>query len=238
MRRSPDRPWLSAGLLALASALLSGCAENESMLFIDGVLAMEAPECEVTADSGSTLLLSGVVDAALTETYRGVLLVGNQLVRRGARDQLRTETATVSIDGTEVHVLDSDQRELDSYTVPSSGTISPGTGTEAGYGGVGTDLLQPVDRFLSQGLVVVDVQVYGETLGGQAVESNWFTFPIRVTYGELIDYPADAMDPNTGLCSGPAPEEAVDPCYPGQDGPTACTSCRDRVQLCYEPFQP
>ena len=232
MRPSPP---LAVGVLALAG-MLSSCAESESMLFIEGVLAMEAPECEVVADSGSSLLLSGVVDVALTDTYQGVLLVGNQLVRRGSRDQLRTETATVSVDGTEIHVLDSDQNELTSYTVPSSGTISPGTGTEAGYGGGGTDLLRPAASFLGQGLVVVDVQVFGETLGGQTVESNWFTFPIRVTQGDLIGYPSDSMDPNTKLCTGPASDNASITCYPGQDGITSCTACRDRVELCYNPY--
>jgi hypothetical protein len=222
MRRFLHRPYLAVGLLTASSSFSFGCAENESMLFIGGVMAPEPPECVFTPDSGATMLLSGSVDPALTDTYRGVLLVGNQLTRRGSTDQLRTESARVSVEGTEVHVLTRDGNELASYTVPASGDIRPASGQEAGYGAVGTDLVYSVERYIGR-VVVVDVQVYGKTLGGQDVESNWFSYPIHVLRrGALIDYPMEAM---SGSDSNGAAQETSSPCFAGQDGVTTCTEC-------------
>ena len=231
MRRFLHRPCLSVGLLITGSSLSFGCAENESMLFIGGVLAPNPPECEFMPDPGATTLLSGSVDPALTNIYRGVLLVGNQLVRRGSTDQLRTESARVSVEGTEVHVLTRDGDEVDKYTVPASGDIPPASGQEAGYGAVGTDLLQPVRDYIDD-VMVVSVQVYGKTLGGQPVESNWFTYPIHVqTWGSLIEYPLEAMSSDNRCVL--AAQETTAPCYAGQDGMTTCTLCG--ADVCTDP---
>jgi len=200
------------------------------MLFIGGVLAVDPPECIASPDSGSTILLSGIVDPALTGVYTANLLVGNQLVPKASSTQVRTETARVSVEGTEVHVLTVNGGTIREYTVPASGDIGPGTGQDPGYGVVGTNLLQPLDAFLGYTEVVADVQVYGKTLGGQSVQSNWFTFPIHIgPRGWLVDYPAEAV--TNGRCTGEA-EESTRPCFLGQDGLTSCTACRGLAEEC------
>lgn len=231
MRRFLHQRCLAAGLLAAGGSCLVGCADNESVMFIKGVMLMEPPECTVTAEAGAVLLLNGTVDAALTEVYQSVLLVGNQLVRKGSPNQMRTETSRVSMEGAEVHVLTVGGIELDSFTVPASGDIGPGSGQEPGYGTIMVNLLEHVPKFAGEGTVIVDVQVFGETLGGQAVESNWFTFPIQVGTRWLIEYPPEALS-SDGHCVSAADEETR-PCFTGQDGLTTCTLCAGSTEACF-----
>lgn len=224
MRRLLHREWVAAGFLV--TGLLSGCADNESVLFIAGVMKPEAPDCEFTPQAGSTMLMRGTVDSALTESYQAALLVGNQITRQGSRDQLRTETSRVSIVGAEVHVLDEADNDLGEFTVPAQGQIVPGSGQEAGYGVVYAELLRPVSDFTGQ-VVIVNVQVYGETLGGEEVESNWYRFPIRVVSGMLIEFPAGV---GLGGACDHVETSKKSSCFIGQDGLTPCTQCLDRPE--------
>jgi hypothetical protein len=212
MRRSLHRHLVAAGSLLAIGGLLSGCADNDSVLFIRGVIMPEPPDCTFGAEATGTTLMSGRVDRSFVgvDSYQAALLVGNQITRQGSRDQLRTETSRVSILGAEVHVLSEDGGELESYTVPAHGQINPGSGQEPGYGVVSAVLLDGLDLGVSQ--VVSKVQVYGETLGGQDVESNWFRFSIEIADGEL----------NLGDCSESlATSDESTTCWLGQDLP-AC----------------
>ena len=210
MRRLLHRHLVAAGSLVAIGGLLSGCADNDSVLFIGGVIMPEPPDCTFGAEAGGPTLTSGTVDETLTltDSYQAALLVGNQITRQGSRDQLRTETSRVSILGAEVHVLEDGGGELDAFTVPANGQIDPGSGQEPGYGVVYTELLADV-RALGAGRFISRVQVYGETLGGREVQSNWFRFPVEIVSGALIASDCDVTDERTT-------------CWYGQDFP----SCR------------
>jgi hypothetical protein len=205
---------VAAGSFIVIGGLLSGCAENDSVLFIQGVILPEPPDCTFTAELTGTMLGSGTVDKDLTKSYQAALLVGNQITRQGSRDQLRTETSRVSILGAEVHVLAEDGGELDSYTVPAHGQIDPGSGQEPGYGVVSTTLLDGLN--LGTDHVTSKVQVYGQTLGGQDVESNWFRFAIHIIRRTL----------STGPCDPLTTDESTT-CWFGQDFPSCDPSTPD-----------
>ncbi|MBN1611237.1 MAG: hypothetical protein JW940_31685 [Polyangiaceae bacterium] len=199
---------VAAGSFVAIGALLSGCGENDSVLFIRGVVLPEPPDCTFGAEAGGTMLVSGTVDETMTESYQAVLLVGNQITRQGSRDQLRTETSRVSILGAEVHVLDEGDSEIDSFTVTASGQIDPGSGQEPGYGVVSTTLLSGLGGLGRQ--VISKVQVYGQTLGGKDVESNWFRFPIEIVSGGLIADNCDMVQTTDERTT----------CWRGQDFPS------------------
>jgi hypothetical protein len=76
----------------------------------------------------------------------------------------------------------------------------------------------------------VAVRVFGETLGGQEIESSELLFPIAVCNGCLISFPTTAIDPTSNACNrGIPPEEK--PCKPGQDEPVDCRLCQ-QLPLC------
>ena len=60
-----------AGLLVAGAAVVAstGCADNDSSLFIQGVLLEQPPDCDVTADPSSTMLGQGFVDLAFEPEF-------------------------------------------------------------------------------------------------------------------------------------------------------------------------
>jgi hypothetical protein len=88
----------SAALLTtlLIGTTLHGCAENESSLFIQGVLAIGSSDCVGRPDAEAEMLSQGVLDTAFAEGYVAVIQVGNQLTQQGNREKLRTETSKPS----------------------------------------------------------------------------------------------------------------------------------------------
>jgi hypothetical protein len=238
--------WLSrhicAAGLVTATAMLSasGCADNESSLFVRAVMVVEPPDCTVSADPSSTVLGSGTMDVALTDTYRAALLVGNQLVNRGSRDQLRTETSRISLRGAEVHVESAGGTELDAFTVDGSGFVDPGTSADPGYGlmfvplippSTASSLINAADTYVGR-VVTVRVKVFGRTLGGTEIESNELYFTISICSGCLVSYPLSADNQTTpGVydCwvdpSQTSSGASTLPCWPGQDFAIECTDC-------------
>jgi hypothetical protein len=92
--------------------------------------------------------------------------------------------------------------------------------------------------------VVARVRVFGDTLGGQEIESNEYSFPIFVCEGCLVTYPVDAADPDQGpgvyLCELSSDEATVVPdqiCALGQDVVVPCTICAAQSAVCQDPCQ-
>ena len=61
--------WLRKTLSVLGASVLCGlvtpaCEDNESMLFVIGVLAIETTNCVAKPESGATMHFSGVLDTA------------------------------------------------------------------------------------------------------------------------------------------------------------------------------
>ena len=239
--------WLF--LAAAGSALLGsgGCADPESMLFIrqaQARISSGATGCTVESSPSSLFITEGTLDLAFRTEYTAALLVGNQLVARGNASQLRTETSRVEIEGAVVRLENGQNTVWGPFTVPASGFIDPATGSTPSYGlteaillgsSYGNDLATaPVaDRYKVRRLTSV-VKVVGKTLGGTAVESGEWRFPLTVCYGCLISFPPDANDtklsrPNCQLPAGTGTSVAA-PCALGQDDGVDCRVCKTSVR--------
>ena len=235
-------PIFGSGLaLALVAAGAMGCADNESSLFVRQVQAMQPPDCVVTPDPSAMFMPYGSLDLLIggDNGYQAALLVGNQLAQRGSTDQIRTETARVSLRGAIVRVLDTTGAEvIPSFTVDGSGFVDPGSGNSPGFGLLGTTLIPPGFRETSgdyQGWVTVWVKVFGRTLGGKDIESNELTYPIDICDGCLVNFPSKAVELATGNCTHAGVTEYTVPCIPGQDAPVPCTYCMDYLAVCQHP---
>jgi hypothetical protein len=233
---------LSAVLCGGALAV-SACADNDSMLFIVGVLAAEETDCILSPQAAAVLRTAGVLDMSLRSSYTAGLLVGSQLTQRGNRDQLRTETARLAIRGAEVRLETAEGLPVAEFTTISSGFVHPASGTDPGYGAIAAELI-PAGAPLAPGTFVAHIRVFGDTLGGEEVESNEFVFPIQICNGCLVDYPAEASEENLGagvyLCRLQSDEEAIasdEVCRIGQDVRVPCTACAAQSAVCRDPCQ-
>ncbi len=206
-----------------------GCTDVENGLFVEAVLKLSAPACTAAGDSSATTLLGGVLDLAFRSNYVGALLVGNQLVSRGSKDQVRTETARVVLKGSEIRVLDSNQAVISEFTVPSTGFVHPGSGVDPGYGVMFTELIPSgVALAANNKVLLVEVRVFGDTLGGDEITSAALTFPVSICTGCLVSYPADADDPvqpGYQCTAGTDPTNTESPCAFGQDDVIDCRLC-------------
>jgi hypothetical protein len=227
---------LASLLLSSVAALIStGCVDNESSLFIQGALVAEPPDCTVTADPTAPLLGEGTLDVAFASEFRAWLLVGNQLTARGRKQQVRAETARIALRGAEVVLTDAAGGELGAFTVPGTGFVTVSRSEEPGYGAFLATLLPaselggvtPPAVPGAYTTVVANVRVFGDTLGGEELESAELAFPIRVCYGCTVRYPADALDENGG-CTVGSPEGDV--CFYGQEA-IDCRNCRG-LEIC------
>ena len=231
---------LSAGI-AVASGFVPACVHDDSSIFVSDVLAPQyvtaGMACTFTADPTQPVLGSGTMDAALTAEYTAMFLVGNQLVPRGDPNQPQTETSFVTVQGAVVRIVDSNGNQLNTYTNRAAGTIPPSSGTTPGYLSVGATIIDSttastlghggVDRVVSY------VRFFGQTLGGDSVESNEFGFPVDVCRGCLVSFPVSEDDPNldvqpncalAGAAANSSSSMSV-PCSPGQDLAIDCSAC-------------
>lgn len=232
---------ISRLLLAAAAVTLSfasvGCVENESTLFIKGVLDKSGGECTVSADPGAALLANGILDRQLTATYFAALLVGNQLVQRGSATQLRTETARVALRGAEIRLTSTRQAVLEEFSVDGTGFVDPASGTSPGYGVFFATLIANAARINTENRnIIANVRVYGRTLGGREVDSGELAFPIALCEGCLISYPPEANGSSTGYdCTIPASDLPPAPCDLGQDEVVDCRLCTNTNPYCRRP---
>jgi hypothetical protein len=230
MRRSKTKTLLPALLLTLGSLpLMPSCAENNSSMFVVGVLVLDKSTCVAKPDSTSTILAGGVMDVAFTQSYTAFVLVGNQLTERGSREQVRTETSRVALRGAEVTLTTLDGKTLGHYS-------TVGTGSALGSN----------EALLDAGAVVAKIRVFGDTLGNTAVTSSELDFPIRICNGCLVTYPTSAADPLvpvgspykcTTSASGTDTSAENPPCVIGQDETIPCTACSAALELCRDPAQ-
>jgi hypothetical protein len=238
------RRMMPATLLATGAAavVLTACVDNESSLFVQGVLAPLPPDCTVVAEPNAMTIGAGILDVAMSNEYRAWLLVGNQLTARGRKQQVRTETARVTLRGAEIRLETAEGGEIGAYTVPGTGFVHISRSEEPGFGAFLATLI-PGDYgsalgattraagFLARQTVVANVRVFGSTLGGEEIESAELAYPIEICNGCSIVYPVDAIDWSNRSCSLGAADDALLPCFPGQ-GPIDCRHCAGTVALC------
>jgi hypothetical protein len=241
------RPFIAGGLICAAAVTAAGCAENDSTLFIYGVLKELPPACTVLADPASEMIGSGRLDIALRTNYEAWLLVGNQYAPRGAKQQLRTETTRVTLTGAEITLKDAasgkvlsckNQPNCGQFSVYGSGFANSSKSEDPGWGAISAQLIPSAvgESYLADltgalskagpstiGLVAT-VRAFGTTLGGQDVETGGFSFPIQVCNGCLIDY-SSIVFPATKCTLGANETVTAAGCRMGQDESVDCRAC-------------
>jgi hypothetical protein len=250
MRRSTTNSPLPAFLLTLGSlALIPSCADNNSSLFVSGVMALDRTTCTAKPDNTAVLLPGGIMDVAFTTSYQAFVLVGNQLTQRGSREQLRTETSRVVLRGAEVTLTTLDGKKLGNYSTVASGFVNAASGDVPAYAAVAVDIIPSAlgssDAVKNAGTVLAKIRVFGDTLGNTPVTSSELDFPIRVCNGCLVSYPTEAADPTSAgggyMCTTAASttqtSEEASPCIVGQDSTFPCTVCSGAMTLCKDPAQ-
>jgi hypothetical protein len=246
--RSATKYLLSVGLLSLGTlALTSSCADNNSSLFVIGVIDINTTSCVAKPDTTDAFLAAGTMDLAFTNSYTASVLVGNQLTQRGSREQLRTETSRISLRGAEVKLTTLDGRELGNYSTVGTGFVDAASGDVPSYASMSVNLIPSAlgNSAAVRGakVVLAKIRVFGDSLGNASITSSELDFPINICEGCLVLYPADAADatvPANGgyLCSRSTTttqNTAAPPCIQGQDQPFACTFCSGAYDLCHDP---
>jgi len=238
---SPVRLMVTALLVAAGGSFLaSGCADNDSSLFIAGVMAEEG-SCVFEPEADSIIRGSGTLDVAVSSTYSMPLLLGNQLIARGDAEKLRTETARIAIRGAVVTVIQVEGNTTrENFSTNANGFVNPATGSTPGYGvavvtAIPSKLGEALAAELAPGAVQelnVAVSVYGDTLGGDEVESSTITFPVFVCNGCLID--CSTANP-IGGCTAFPEEELTVGCFPGQDALVPCQYAKNPGSVCLAP---
>lgn len=247
MRRFSPKPLLALALAGLGASVLPSCATNDSMMFIIGVYARKQGSCQPQADADSPLWANGVMDRLFVSDYTAALLVGNQITERGSREQLRTETSRVSLKGAEVSLESLRGVSLAApFTSTATGFIDAASGTQPALSVMYASLIPAsIAADLDEGIVVAKVRVFGETLGGQEVESSELSFPIEICDGCLISYPTSARDLLADgveyQCKVSTEDERASgdvelPCQLGVDLPSPCTACSGVNQVCKTPI--
>jgi hypothetical protein len=207
------------------AGLFSGCADNESTLFIKGVMKPDEGTCTYRPDATSVLLLGGVLDTAFGGSYMAGLLVGNQMKSQGNKDRNRTETSRILLEGAVVSLRRSNGGVISEFSAPGVGFVDPSSGDAAAFGVVSVLVVPDAAEVVGEAYVVADIQVYGHSLGGQEVESNVFSFPIDICDGCLVSFPQSSINPTTGECQATESTSGVLPCYFGQDEIILCSDC-------------
>ena len=127
------------------------------------------------------------------------------------------------------------QNQLAYYTTLGAGFLDPSNGTTPGYGPVEFTIVDPqtIDTlrkklsWLERETIVTYTKAFGQTLGGDHVESNTFEFPITVCRGCLIQFDTDPTQPPVPNCYATAPTGGSGPtvCFFGQDATFDCHFC-------------
>lgn len=241
---------LVVGALAAigVAGLTPACADNNSSLFISGVLYDQPPQCTVIADLTSPTIGGGTLDLEFRKTYEASLLVGNQLTSRGSKETLRTETSRVTLRGAEITISDSTGKDLYKFSVNGTGFVNVSRGEDAGFGifdaelipaSIGEKLLGRLNNLKTttgstsqqtSDQVVARVRVFGDTLGNEDLTSSELSFPITYCQGCLINYPASAK--LGGKCGAMLTDVPSSGCRFGQDDPIDCRLCSATNTLC------
>jgi hypothetical protein len=228
--------------------MLSACAHDDSTLFVQSVLAPQlvtpGTGCVYTNDPTQPFLSSGVLDTALRSTYDASYLLANQLVPRGDPTAPQTETSYINIQGAVVRINDSMGNQLRTFTRLGSVVIDPAQGTTPGLAPfVGLTI---VDEMTVANLgamnpgdvtrLVVYTKFFGDTLGGQYVESDDYEFPVYVCNQCLISFSVADVNPSCASpnCYGNAAAAATPPQIPCdyEDYAVDCSACKSFAQAC------
>jgi len=254
--------FLAGGSLIAATAVVaSGCVDNTETLFAYGVMLLQAPTCAYKADPTQPVLLAGTLDVFLRHGYQAGILVGNQYTPRGAKQQNRAESTRITLRGAEITLTDSTNKQITcasdpncgNFTVYGTGFVDSNRSEDPGWGLFSAELIpQTVWKYIQQTMdsknlssmtVYAAVKVFGESLGGQSIDSSVLTYPIEVCEGCLIEFPLAAIQ--TDAVAGPtcvssaSSTPTTTPCQLGQDDLVDCRLCATGLandNPCNHPF--
>jgi hypothetical protein len=245
---------LAVGLACVAPA----CTTNDETIYVRPALFPSAArtatgECTYTADPTQPVNLEPRLDVGVRDDYIVVTLVGNQLVTKSDPTNARAESNRVHINGAVVRITNPDGSDikdaagntLGNFTSLTTGMADPGTGTTPGFAVVGIRVVDaPTANVLAASLanrtqtrtIVVNIKVFGKTIGNVDVESGEYQMPLVVCRGCLVTFPAASVDPaaptpncNKPFDTGSTTTATLRPCFDGQDEPTSCQFCQGRV---------
>lgn len=251
----------AAMAMGLALMVAPACVDNDQSIYIRQVMAPPLTRtngvCSYTPDPTQPFLAGGTFDVALAGGYGITALVGNEMVQRADSNAPRAETNKAHINGAIVRVTDANGGTISEFTSPGSGFVDAANGNVASYGLFGftgidaptaAALRSTLPNISDARLIIVNIKVFGETLGGVDLESAEFQFPVSVCNGCLISF-AGADDPltkdvldcnlNTSAAgsSSAGSTQIQAPCILGQDEIVPCTLCKGKVTACNE-FHP
>jgi hypothetical protein len=237
-----------------ASAMMPGCATNDQTVFVRGALAPSNNRvngvCTYTGDPQQTQLFFGFVDLGLSDSYFSVLLVGNQLIPRNDPTANRAESNRVHINGGVIRVSETDGTTIREFTSSATGFADPSQNGLPGYSSIGLITLDAPTKDLilntPPGLpnrqaiktVLLNIKVFGRSLGGVDVESDEFQLPLQICKGCLVDFstgndPLQKPNPNClKSTSAMGAAMTVKPCIFGQDEVVPCQSCITFNKIC------
>lgn len=240
-----------ATAIGLALTVAPACVDNDQSLYVRQVVAppdtkSETGGCVYKPDATGTALFEGTLDLLIAQNYSAVILVGNQLIQRSDNLSARAESNKAHLDGAIVRVTDADGNDIREFTSPAAGFADNSNGIIASFGLARVTLIDSATvnslarsiTTTKEKLVLANIKVFGETLGGVDLESGEFQFPIRICRGCLISF-LGADDPNsdgvdcnlqnTAAAAGGA-SDTLDrtklPCQAGQDEYLPCTACK------------
>jgi hypothetical protein len=249
MRSVPFKTLLALGAAGFSALALPSCATNDSMIYIIGVALRQQGACAVKADLGSTILAGGAMDRLFASEYVAALIVGNQIMQRGSRERVRTETSKVALKGAEVKLENTQGASLvPAFSAIGTGFVDASDGADAAPAVMFASLIpSSVAASLPAGTVVAKVRVFGTTLGGEDVESSELLFPIEICDGCLVSFPASARDPAADTMDFQCKLSGADttaaagndvttlPCSLGIDFAVPCTACSGLYDACVSP---
>jgi hypothetical protein len=229
----------TAVLTVAAGTAFPACAHDDSTLYVQGVLFPPTPAanvCTYTVSNTAPMLARGTVDAALTTAYSPEFLLGSQMKLQANPDNVRAETSRINIQGALVRVVDpADGSVQEDATVLTAGTIEPAQGPTSSYLAIGATIMdQKAIAHFDPGagnpskLAVAYIKFYGQTLGGQSIESEEYQYPVDVCNGCLVFFPAEPTAQKLhDYCSGALPPTSTQliPCSVGQDQRVDCQLC-------------
>jgi hypothetical protein len=212
--------------------------DNDSSLFIYGVMDITSSQCIAKADASANFIPEGTLDRLFADGYQAAFLVGSHLTQRGSREKLRTETARLSITGAHI-TLYGTQGAVIEFDTPATGLVNPASSTDPGLASVFARLVkyEDIPKLGMDGQMIARIKILGTTLGGQDIESGVFDYPIKLCTGCLVVYPPDALSPE-GLCdqvsdTGVSSDNPI--CFFGQDTYFSCSVCQATNPYCLNP---
>jgi hypothetical protein len=242
MKRVWGHCLAGATLFAGVVVAMPACKHNDSTLFVQDVLEAQPVSqgaiCTFTSDPTQAFISSGVLDIAFRTEYQPTYLIGNQSVPEVNSQQLQTETNIITVQGAIVTITDAAGNQLNKFTRLASATVYPSSGSVPGYAPITVTTIDSTtiasDTFLQQNAanggttrLVTYVQFFGQTTGGNQVQSDTFEFPVDVCSGCLVQFSSTSDDPDLPQpnCRGASSSSSSLPA-PGQDFGIDCSLCQ------------